>query len=66
MPEELPSVQISLSEVLPLERLGKQESWPKVIEMVERGSETVMEGTRERPEAVGLEVEMVSTWLETS
>ena len=62
MPEELPSVQISLSEVLPL---GKQESWPKVIEMVERGSE-LMEGMRERPEAVGLEVEMVSTWLETS
>ena len=63
MPEELPSVQISLSEVLPL---GRQESWPKVSEMVERVSETVMEGTRERPEAVGLEVEMVSTWLETS
>ena len=62
MPEELPSVQISLSEVLPLER---QESWPKVIEMVERVSE-VLEGTRERQEAVGLEVEMVSTWLETS
>ena len=62
MPEELPSVQISLSEVLPLER---QESWPKVSEMVERGSE-LMEGMRERPEAVGLEVEMVSTWLETS
>ena len=62
MPEELPSVQISLSEVLPLE---KQESWPKVIEMVERVSE-VKEGMRERPEAVGLEVEMVSTWLETS
>ena len=56
-------MQISLSEVLPL---GKQESWPKVIEMVERGSETVMEGTSGRPEAVGLEVEMVSTWLETS
>ena len=55
-------MQISLSEVLPL---GKQESWPKVIEMVERGSE-VKEGMRERPEAVGLEVEMVSTWLETS
>ena len=63
MPEELPSEQISLSEVLPLER---QESWPKVSEMVERGSETVMEGMRERREAVGLEVEMVSTWLETS
>ena len=55
-------MQISLSEVLPL---GIQESWPKVIEMVERGSE-LMEGMRERPEAVGLEVEMVSTWLETS
>ena len=61
MPEELPSVQISLSEVLPLLPLGKQESWPKV----ERVSE-VMEGMRVRPEAVGLEVEMVSTWLETS
>ena len=58
-------MQISLSEVLPLERLGKQESWPKVIEMVERVSE-VKEGMRERLEAVGLEVEMVSTWLETS
>ena len=55
-------MQISLSEVLPLETL---ESWPKVSEMVERGSE-VMEGMRERLEAVGLEVEMVSTWLETS
>ena len=65
MPEELPSVQISLSEVLPLKKQGRQESWPKVIEMVERGSE-LMEGMRERPEAVGLEVEMVSTWLETS
>ena len=62
MPEELPSVQISLSEVLPLERL---ESWPKVIEMVERVSEG-KEGMRERLEAEGLEVEMVSTWLETS
>ena len=62
MPEELPSVQISLSEVLPL---GKQESWPMVSEMVERVSE-VKEGMRERLEAVGLEVEMVSTWLETS
>ena len=51
-------MQISLSEVLPL---GRQESWPKV----ERVSE-LMEGTRERLEAVGLEVEMVSTWLETS
>ena len=58
-------MQISLSEVLPLERLGKQESWPKVIEMVERVSE-VKEVTRERLEAEGLEVEMVSTWLETS
>ena len=58
-------MQISLSEVLPLERLGKQESWPKVIEMVERVSE-VKEGMRERLEAEGLEVEMVSTWLETS
>ena len=56
-------MQISLSEVLPLETL---ESWPKVSEMVERVTETVMEGMRERPEAVGLEVEMVSTWLETS
>ena len=55
-------MQISLSEVLPLE---KPESWPKVSEMVETVSEE-MEGKRERPEAVGLEVEMVSTWLETS